>query len=52
MIDEHCRSCGYHLEVHRVALLERERYGRAAEPDPDGGCPADELDAMRRWGLL
>lgn len=42
---EECWSCGYALDIHGTA-------GHGVEPDPNGGCPADELDAMRRWGLL
>ncbi len=46
-----CWSCGYALAVHVTAdPLWRDRPW--PDPDPDGGCPADEIDAMRRWGLM
>lgn len=41
---ESCQSCGYALEVHVPA--------RAGRLDRDGGCPEDEVDALRRMGLL
>jgi hypothetical protein len=36
-----CRACGYSLSVHVGPGVDR-----------NGGCPADEIDAMRRYGLL
>jgi hypothetical protein len=33
---ETCRNCGYELELHWVG----------------GPCVEDEIDAMRRWGLM
>lgn len=45
LMQEECSSCGYNLQIHAVA-------GSMFSPDPDGGCPKDEIDAMRRWGLM
>lgn len=41
--NETCPACGYTLAVHQVA-------GTTIEPDPNGGCPANEAEAMIRWG--
>lgn len=41
-----CQACGYALGIHRVAAYS------IGAPDPNGGCPTDEVDAMRRMGLL
>ena len=38
---QECPACGYALGIHNPPGLDR-----------NGGCPWDEVDAMRRWGLL
>lgn len=45
---EACRSCGYALVVHAVSARENDTspHGR---PDPLGGCPASEVEAIARW---
>lgn len=40
-VDQECWSCGYSLAIHNPPGLDR-----------NGGCPWDEVDAMRRWGLM
>lgn len=42
---EGCWSCGYVLWVHEVA-----RPG--TDPDPNGGCPENEIVVMLRAGIL
>lgn len=42
MIEEECRSCGYALAIHGTA-------GHGVKPDPNGGCPTGEADAVNRW---
>lgn len=48
MDHEYCWACGYALAIHILAGW----IGRDGDPDPNGGCPADEVEAMRRMGLL
>jgi hypothetical protein len=45
MDHEECWSCGYTLAIHWLPLGWYDL-------DLNGGCPADEIDALRRWGLL
>ena len=49
MRHEECWSCGYALAIHITAWLYPPSWFIG---DPDGGCPVDEIDALRRWGLL
>lgn len=42
--EEFCWSCGYSLLIHWIALY-------SMYPDPNGGCPANEAEAIIRWGV-
>jgi hypothetical protein len=46
-MDEECWSCGYSLIIHTTP----ENYSIDGTPDPNGGCPVNENDAIIRWGV-
>lgn len=43
-----CPACGYALDIHE--LPNQDAGGVPFWPTSNGGCPANEAEAMLRWG--